>query len=254
MYPGDTLQKRIARFYAHVYALRLVEPKAAQHFLCSHEGGDISTLRGLGVPDNQMFGYDLDREALESAAAKHDFPIARLQHGDIDRMWRTIPLTRNVHIFLDFCAPISSSTIHTALRCWNRLPKGGVLSATFLKGRENDKEREQLNALKREFWEATPGQRRAHILHKNLPTACFLGTIEYQSHRKDSPGSPMVICQFRRQQTGPNYGAIVLDETRARETMSRIIQEYDAKHAALLLNTTPRHIAAWKAVATRSRA
>lgn len=252
MYPGDSLQKRIARFYVHNFALRLLGRTAHHHFLLSREGGDIATLRGLNVSDERMTGYDIDLGAVQESILKHDF--RRACCGDIANELQRYRSGLS-HVYLDFCQPISSATMTTIMRCWDKMRSGDILSATFLKGRDTADEMTGINILRRQYPELSPAQARAvHVQRCVLPSGYILGTIEYQSKRKNSPGSPMLICQFRKGCAAPMYGSIALTETKAREERNRIIQEYDAKHAALLLNTTPRHIAAWKAVATRSRA
>jgi len=237
-YKGESASKKLVRLDFWRSALFEVDPRPRGSIvvLASREGGDVSTLTGMGIPPQAIVA--VDRCADAAAECERRWPDARVVHGDIVD---SVTCDTDV-VFLDFCAPLGRETLDTSLKCLARLRVGALFGIAFLKGRENDgalglkeydaakcnrSERRRLRAIvrtskgfERAFAKALIGEEaysardfignvfdsedqisfaRFAPLQLAFPNLKALGWWMYQSATASSRGVPMTIGLFRKE-------------------------------------------------------
>lgn len=138
-YRGDSPLKKAAR----AYFWQRVAVEIGDWFdhrdlkflvLCSREGGDISTLKALGVNPSRVVAVDVDANALDQAASK--FPTATFFHGDVKEAAFAYR-GQCCAAFLDFCGPVGVRMTEAVFRVATRaLVRGGVIGFGAMRGRE----------------------------------------------------------------------------------------------------------------------
>lgn len=133
---GDSRSKKSARLRVWELIQKTIGTKAflrGPHlFLASHEGGDASTLRGLGVPDKSMIAVDIDAEAL-SQFLKH-YPHVPARNQDVAYVLGDV--TNLESVFLDFSSQVSDQTLNKVRFALRAVKPNGVVACTFAIGRE----------------------------------------------------------------------------------------------------------------------
>ena len=137
-YKGDSLAKKSARLRVWEAVHRAPGQNIVRGlhvFLASHEGGDASTLRGLGVPDSAMLAVDSDQSAVREFRTK--FPEVQCRNADIASVLNSSTL-RPTSVFLDFSSQVSDNTFSKVKAAVHGICPGGVLACTFAIGREKN--------------------------------------------------------------------------------------------------------------------
>ena len=136
-YKGDSSGKRVqrARFWINAIgnmAGSFSKPCRGILVLAGH-GGDMSTLAGLGVPEENIVAVDCDKEAAEYC--QELYPKAKVVNGWVDSACREN--SYNI-AHLDFCGGLSQSNIWaTAEVAKNFSDYPALLGVTMMKGREH---------------------------------------------------------------------------------------------------------------------
>lgn len=104
-------------------------------FLASHEGGDASTLRGLGIPDSSMVAVDMESTAVHLFEEK--FPEVAIYHQDVNHVLKGLK-EHPASVFLDFSSHVSESTLERVQTALRVIKPGGILACTFAVGREKN--------------------------------------------------------------------------------------------------------------------
>jgi hypothetical protein len=198
-YKGDSHAKKSARLRVWELVLKTIGTKAFRKglhlFLASREGGDASTLRGLGVPDQAMLAVDLDAKALSEFRRHYpDVPCRHQDVGDVlDEYHRKLE-----SVWLDFSSQVTENTLKRVGRAVQAIRPGGVLACTFAIGREK-------------WWygareDDTPGtsEDRLNVLQgflaDQLPySPRVLARFEYQSESIRGPGALMAVMVVQMQ-------------------------------------------------------
>ena len=136
-YRGDSQAKKAVRLRVWELVQRVlgqdVFARGNHVFLASQEGGDASTLRGLGVKDRAMLAVDIDSAAIREFSAR--FPEIPTKHDDVAAVLERLS-EPPASIFLDFTSQVSDHTFNKMRTALHTIRSGGVLACTFAVGRE----------------------------------------------------------------------------------------------------------------------
>lgn len=232
-YKGESLAKKIARLGYWMKIREMLGPLFVSQthlVLASREAGDISVLRGLGVPLKNIVGVDRVSSAVDEAMGR--WPGARVFEGDIANIAMQVASKERIaSVFLDFCAPIGNAVIDTTYRVIQRaLRDGAIVGVGMLRGREKGRFRDVANVeMKAEYnrlRDTHPDTRgrvaslgsemwdRDSMLNLELGKRSGLwkmgwapvqvGEIHYQSATRESRGVPMMIAVMRVHREKPN--------------------------------------------------
>jgi len=138
-YAGESIGKKLARANFWVRAKEWLGTRFYEELhliLASNEGGDISVLKGLGVPAANIFAAEIDEDAATRCRDKHQ--DVTVFSGDVVDAAAQIGRDRKVCCaFLDFCGWGGERDLRTissvATSC---LRDESVLAYAFMRGRE----------------------------------------------------------------------------------------------------------------------
>lgn len=134
---GDTLPKRVARFEFWTRVRAWMGPKRWQTarvaYLASHEGGDASVLKALGLPAKQQMAADRDRKALAVFRDLH--PDVPTHLGDVGNLPGQGTYDA---MFLDFCGNVNDDTLAACVKASRLLRREdhSVFGVAVMRARE----------------------------------------------------------------------------------------------------------------------
>jgi hypothetical protein len=136
-FKGDSQAKKCASLRVWELVAKTLGPEkfmTGPHvFLASREGGDASTLQGLGVPGHAMMAVDSDPAAMSLFLKK--YPTIPNRNADITYALEDMG-RRPLSIFLDFSAQVTNLTFSKVESACKAVTPGGVLACTIAVGRE----------------------------------------------------------------------------------------------------------------------
>lgn len=283
-YRGESLDKKLQRiaFWADV-------PRGARClFLGSREGGDASTLLGMGHKTEDLFAAEICEEAAYCFGKK--FPDIRLYKGDV----RNYNISNLTAIYLDFCSPLCSDVYDCVVDMLPKCLDQSILAVNVLKGRDpqtvvlgheanrwlietqrdmtgKDIPEQEIRDLHEPIWlrlnafqmATAMGRRKHRAMLKVIPFKC----IEYCGT------SPFLTLSFLVRKLGPSsikmYESWVWQQVYSTEyahwdnrsnrtprvTPGDLLQIVDLMpnitDPALVLNISKTRLAAWKACRSR---
>ena len=180
-YKGESPSKKYARYMCWLSIAEDFDTekfRSGKHLvLASREGGDISTLLGMGVHPKSIIA--VEHSASAAHAAQEKYPQVRVVCRDVVKMAQECKRTLS-SAYLDFCGTATAATI-TRIRqvVLHGLKDDAYLAVTVLSGREQGELREEILAHK-----AKPFlRRRFHDLsNKTLVTETISGIRESHPH------------------------------------------------------------------------
>jgi hypothetical protein len=152
-YKGESPGKKYARLQFWLRVSNMLGQKrfvGSKHLvLASREGGDVSVLRGLGVPAKNIIAVDHNRQAAFEAQEK--FPEVEVIVADVADVAKEYK-RQFASTFLDFCAPVREELLEKVVEVmtWG-LGNDSALGAAFLNGREKGQMIEVLKKEKERF-------------------------------------------------------------------------------------------------------
>ena len=136
-YKGESPAKKLARAAFWDKAMMNIHRHNVRGgilVLASREGGDISTLLGMGVPPGAIIGVDRCPDAAKECQDK--FPEVRVICDDVCNV-ADYARGEVAALFLDFCGPISPNLTKIVWRCAQRAcVPNAIVGVGFLRGRE----------------------------------------------------------------------------------------------------------------------
>lgn len=226
-YRGESFGKKAARLSFWEKALSVLQEKdlpIRALVLASREGGDISTLLGLGVPRESIVAVDIDRFAVQSCLEKWGPPVLHMSLEEAIERHKDEPFTV---IHADFCNVVSAKLVNSLARVITRGVRCDTLIGVVIKrGREKsrgtvqyahkiarrEKRRTKLDTSPQpfqfvdnlKFWAGHTEQKHRdqysgvyrelglaiELANAGLPLDLHVG-IDYQSRGEKSNGSPM---------------------------------------------------------------
>jgi hypothetical protein len=148
-YGGESVGKKLARytFWHRAKAWMGERFFTEKHLiLASREGGDISVLRGFGVPDRNIVAVDSNRLAARECQLK--YPNVVICHGDVGEVAKRYRKQIGV-AFLDFCSWPTDESLDTIFRvAANAVRDESVLGYAFMRGRESGDAFSEMQKLK----------------------------------------------------------------------------------------------------------
>jgi hypothetical protein len=199
VYRGDSRSKKSVRLRVWELVRKTVGAAAFRSgphlFLASREGGDASTLRGLGVPDRAMVAVDADERALQEFI-KH-YPEIPCRHQDVARVLSEYN-QEFASVWLDFSSQVTESTMKKVKSALQAIRPGGVLACTFTIGREK-----WWNGSNEYDTQGT-SEDRLRVVHEFLTDKLLykprvLARLEYISESVRGPGALMGVIVVQMQ-------------------------------------------------------
>ncbi len=150
-YKGESSAKRLMRFWVWDHILRneaaacrvaaeqslSVTPLRKFIVLASREGGDVSVLRGLGIPEEQILAAEIEPAAADAFARR--WPNVELHRGDVVDLIAKRAQEIDI-ILLDLCGKLGEKTITTIQRAFVKAPPICIFGVCVLRGMEDDVE------------------------------------------------------------------------------------------------------------------
>jgi len=260
-YRGDSVGKKIARYFFWQNLSRTMSSDISKFnelsflYLASHEGGDASVLRGLGVPAHRQLAVDRDPEALAAFHAR--WPDVPVEQGDVADVVERLKKRFDV-VFLDFCAHLSDEILRTVVRTVAVAGKSlGCLALAYMRGREKGPFYEDIEfkrgrttvsgtVLIDETTDKSLDGRHdlltARLESRLLPHRIDLatrGVYTYQSRTDASPGSPMAISEYllmRLDRNMPLRAYMRYKRDRSEVALKEAIKTETGKKAALAVD------------------
>ncbi len=192
-YKGDSQTKKSVRLRVWELVQKTLGQKAfirGPHvFLASHEGGDASTLRGLGVPDSAMIAVDMEQTAVHLFREK--FPGVMAHPRDVQLVLKELE-QRPTSVFLDFSSQVSENTLERVKAALHVIKPGGILACTFAVGREKNWQETQSQSKYRAYEERL-GIVEGCVAHELGYAPRVLRRLKYISESAKGPGSS-IMC------------------------------------------------------------
>lgn len=133
-YKGDSLGKKANRAHLWVQTARWMQTlnqDCTGVLVLAGHGGDISTLKGLGISPEKIIAVDLAKDAAEYC--KELYPGIETAHGDVAEVCKTVSYNA---AHLDFCNGLSVDNLRTIKEVMLNADDTAYISITMMKGRE----------------------------------------------------------------------------------------------------------------------
>jgi len=192
-YKGDSPGKKLSRFRAWSLILqaanRLQVPYQGAYVLAG-EGGDLSVLRGWGLPMDTVTAVDFDQDWLDYC--NEAYPGVQTACGEAGELSERFNYS---FAHLDFCGGLTAANIRTVADvAWNVGSLPSIIAVTMLKGREH------MGAPRRVLTGGIPrARRRRHAIH-NRKMGNPVGAYVLSAERLD----PRRLLEITEQQFRSN--------------------------------------------------